>query len=179
MVFCMPSMTEIRATGKMLYNEEEPVFIHIGKLPDEQCAVVCSKCQPQMGGFWPKFRFEGTSMEELCLGFQKRTVATEHLKPLCTHAWALFSIPKQKGFSVAVNPTNLWKVAEALRGPSEEWPVVEIRTPDSGVFKTTDNTFRQYPPGWLIQVGMIGSEGWVFTGATQEFVHVPPNHLFF
>ena len=120
MVFCMPSMTEIRATGKMLYNEEEPVFIHIGKLPDEQCAVVCSKCHPQMGGFWPKFRFEGTSMEEPCLGFQKRTFATEQLKPLCTHTWALFSIPKRKGFSVPVNPTNLWKVAEALHGPSEE-----------------------------------------------------------
>ena len=159
MVFCIPSMQENSLTGAMIYNEQQPVFIHIGKLPDEQCAVVCSQCHPQTEGFWPKYRFEGIALEEPCPGFQERTADTEQLKPLCTHAWSLLSIPNRKGNSMPANRTNLWQVAETLRGPHEEWPVAEIRTPDSGVVNTTDNTFRQHPPGWLIQVGTIGSEG--------------------
>ena len=39
MVFCIPSMKESPATGEMSYDQEGPVFIHIGKKPDGQCAV--------------------------------------------------------------------------------------------------------------------------------------------
>ena len=146
----------------MTYDEEEPIFIHIGKISSEQCAVVCSKCDG-LSGFWPKHRFSGIKLEKPSLGFQMseragRRTPIEQFKPLCPCAYALLCIPSRKRFAWGTNE-NLWEVAESLHGGNTAWPVFEISElgMGSGLQNTTEPTCRQHP-NWLIQVGNLGSK---------------------
>ena len=163
-VFCIPSWKECRDTGKMIYDEQEPIFIHIGQFHNKKCAVVCSKCD-KLPGFWPKSHFRGIQVREKSLGFQMperhgRTAPTEPFKPLCVCAFALLSIPSKKCNRTPTS-TDMWEVAQSLHGElyreNTGWPVSEISELEGGDEETRTNTFRQHPKGWLIQVGAIGS----------------------
>ena len=164
-VFCIPSWTECRETGEMIYDEQEPIFIHIGHLHNNKCAVVCSKCD-KPAGFWPKSHFHGIQVCEESLGFQiperhGRTAPTESFKPLCVCAFALLSIPSKKCNRTPTS-TDMWEVAQSLHGElyreNTGWPVSEISELEGGEEEMRTNTFREHPKGWLIQVGMIGSK---------------------
>jgi len=164
-VFCIPSWTECRETGEMIYDEQEPIFIHIGQFHNKKCAVVCSKCD-KLSGFWPKSHFRGIQVCEQSLGFQMperhgRTAPTESFKPLCVCAFALLSIPSKKCNRTPTS-TDMWEVAQSLHGElyreNTGWPVSEISELEGGEEETRTNTFREHPKGWLIQVGMIGAK---------------------
>ena len=160
-VFCIPSMNESPTASKMMYDKEGPVFIHIGKKSNGQCAVECSNCDPP-SGFWPRNHYCATRVSAPSLGFQTservgQTNPMENFKPLCNCAYALLSIPSRKRFTPRNNP-NLWEVAQSLHGGSSEWPVFDMTTLGSGVQISTETTYRQHPEGWLIQVGNIGTK---------------------
>jgi len=170
-VFCIPSMSKSSTKAALQYGGKKPVFIHIGKIGDEEVAVVCSQCDKPRP-FWPKERFLGTHLTQPSLGFQHQEEnadieqgAGSH-KKLCPCAWALLQIPNLKSF---ISPTkNIWDVVELLHDQNREWPVVQLRKPGGGVVTTTGTTYRQHPPGWLIQVGRFGDESCAFVQMTTR-----------
>jgi hypothetical protein len=173
MVYCLPSWSCSKISGDMTYDEEEPIFIHIGKRSNDQCAVACSNCDG-LSGFWPKHRFSGIKLEKPSLGFQMSECAghrtpIHHFKPLCPCAYALLCIPSRKKFRWGANQT-LWEVAESIHGGKTEWPVFEMTQlgMPSGLQNTTEPTLRQDPNGWLIQVGSIGTKTCGFVKQTTR-----------